>query len=64
MLERVGERAGIKVHPHMLRHACGYELINRGKDLRTIQAWLGHKNVQNTTIYTALNSAAFRHIWD
>jgi site-specific recombinase XerD len=38
----------------MLRHACGYKLANDGHDTRAIQAYLGHRNIQNTTRYTAL----------
>ena len=44
---RPGERAGlgIKAHPHMLRHACGFKLANDGHDTRALQAYLGHKNI-------------------
>jgi hypothetical protein len=48
------ERAGIeakmpfKVHPHMLRHATGYALANKGTDTRTLQAYLGHRSIQST----------------
>jgi integrase len=44
MLERAARSAGLddlKVHPHMLRHACGYELANRGVDTRALQGYLG-----------------------
>ena len=34
---------------HMLRHACGYKLANDGVDTRSLQAYLGHRNIQNTT---------------
>ena len=39
-MERAGKAAGfgMKIHPHMLRHACGYKLANDGVDTRTIQA--------------------------
>jgi hypothetical protein len=30
------------IHPHMLRHACGFALANAGHDTRALQAWLGH----------------------
>ncbi len=50
-------------HPHMLRHACGYALADQGIDTRLIQDFLGHKNIQNTVIYTAANSARFERIW-
>jgi integrase len=42
------------VHPHMLRHGCGYKLTNEGHDTRAIQAWLGHANIANTVTYTKL----------
>ena len=45
----------IKVHPHMLRHSCGYYLADKGIPLREIQDYLGHKNVNNTVHYTRLN---------
>jgi integrase len=42
MIERAAAGAGleIKAHPHMLRHACGYALANKGHDTRAIQAGL------------------------
>ena len=45
---------GLKAHPHMLRHACGYALTNAGHDTRAVQAYLGHKNIQHTVRYTEL----------
>jgi integrase len=46
MIERAAASAGLelKAHPHMLRHACGYALANKGHDTRAIQGWLGHRN--------------------
>jgi integrase len=43
MVERAGTEAqlGFKAHPHMLRHACGYALANKGCDTRSLQAYLG-----------------------
>ena len=52
----------VPVHPHMLRHACGYALADKGIDTRLIQDYLGHKNIQNTVIYTASNVERFRII--
>jgi len=55
----------IEVHPHMLRHACGYYLANQGLDTRLIQDWLGHRNIQHTVRYTRLNPARFKEIaWE
>jgi integrase len=65
MVERAGRAAklGIKVHAHMLRHACGYALANAGHDTRALQAYLGHANIQNTTRYTALAPDRFARFW-
>jgi type 1 fimbriae regulatory protein FimB/type 1 fimbriae regulatory protein FimE len=65
MIERAGRAAklGIKVHAHMLRHACGFALANAGHDTRALQAYLGHRNIQNTTRYTALAQDRFARFW-
>jgi site-specific recombinase XerD len=54
ILERAGEKASLPfpVHTHMLRHGTGYYLANRGIDTRTIQSYLGHKNIEHTVRYT------------
>jgi type 1 fimbriae regulatory protein FimB/type 1 fimbriae regulatory protein FimE len=51
------------VHPHMLRHACGYALANKGIDTRTLQAYLGHRSIKSTTRYAALAPGRFKNIW-
>jgi type 1 fimbriae regulatory protein FimB/type 1 fimbriae regulatory protein FimE len=65
MVERAGVTAnlGFKAHPHMLRHACGFALANKGHDTRALQAYLGHKNIQHTVRYTELSSDRFKDFW-
>src|ERR1041385_1402573 len=65
MVERAGAEAelGFKAHPHMLRHACGYALANKGHDTRALQAYLGHKNIQHTVRYTELSPTRFKDFW-
>jgi integrase len=65
MIERAGVEAkfGFKPHPHMLRHACGYALANRGHDTRALQAYLGHRNIQHTVRYTELSPTRFKNFW-
>ena len=65
MIERAASAAGLglKVHPHMLRHACGYALANKGHDTRALQAYLGHRNIQHTVRYTELASDRFKRFW-
>ena len=68
-LQKLVARAGIeakipfKVHPHMLRHATGYALANKGTDTRTLQAYLGHRSIQSTVRYTELAPGRFKNIW-
>ena len=66
IVKRAAKRAEIElaVHPHMLRHACGYYLANRGIDTRTIQAYLGHRSIQHTVRYTELAPGRFSDLWD
>jgi site-specific recombinase XerD len=49
-----GAYLGITAHDHMLRRVCEYKLANDGHDTRAIQVYLEHRNLQNTTRYTAL----------
>jgi site-specific recombinase XerD len=47
------------VHPHQLRHACGYYLASLGHDTRAIQDYLGHKNIHHTVRYTQMSPQRF-----
>jgi site-specific recombinase XerD len=64
-VQRLGVAAGFEftVHPHMFRHACGYKLANDGHDTRSLQAYLGHKNIQHTVRYTELTPNRFKKFW-
>ena len=65
LIFRLGERARMSfpIHPHMLRHACGYALANAGHDTRAIQDWLGHRAIQHTARYTELSQERFKDFW-
>ena len=64
-IKTIGERAKLAfpVHCHMLRHACGYALANKGHDTRSLQSWLGHRNIQHTVRYTELSPTRFKDFW-
>jgi type 1 fimbriae regulatory protein FimB/type 1 fimbriae regulatory protein FimE len=66
IVQRAGRLAGLPfpVHPHMLRHACGYKLANDGHDTRAIQHYLGHRNIMHTVHYTELASDRFKDFWN
>jgi integrase len=63
--ERASKAAGLafKAHLHMLRHACGYALANAGHDTRSLQVYLGHRNIQHTVRYTELAPTRFKDFW-
>jgi type 1 fimbriae regulatory protein FimE len=65
MVRRTGELAKLPfpVHPHMLRHACGFKLANDGVDTRALQHFLGHRNIMHTVKYTELRADRFNHFW-
>jgi type 1 fimbriae regulatory protein FimB len=64
IIAQAGERAGLgHVHPHMLRHSCGYALANNGADFRVIQDYLGHRDPRHTTRYTRTAARRFEGLW-
>src|SRR5499433_99471 len=65
LVQRAAQEAKLPfpVHPHMLRHSCGYKLANDGHDTRAIQYYLGHRNIQNTVRYTQLSPQRFKDFW-
>jgi site-specific recombinase XerD len=63
LIRMAGERAKLRVHPHMLRHSCGYYMANEGVDLRTMQDFLGHRDPKHTVRYTRVAGRRFEGIW-
>ncbi len=66
IVQRAGSVAGLDfpVHPHMLRHGCGYYLADKGIDTRVIQDYLGHRQIQHTVKYTELAPGRFIGLWE
>ncbi len=65
LIARAGVQAGLllPVHPHMLRHSCGFKLANEGHDTRSLQHYLGHRNINHTVRYTDLAPDRFKGFW-
>jgi len=65
IVAEAGKRARLgHVHPHMLRHSCGYYLANKGVDFRTAQDFLGHRDPKHTTRYTRVAGRRFEGLWE
>jgi type 1 fimbriae regulatory protein FimB/type 1 fimbriae regulatory protein FimE len=59
-----GTRAGLEhVHPHVLRHSCGLALANKGRDLRVIQDYHGHRDPRRTAHSTRTAAHRFNDLW-
>jgi type 1 fimbriae regulatory protein FimB len=64
LIATVATRAGlVGVHPHVLRHSCGFALANKGHDLRLIQDYLGHRDPKHTAHYTRTAGRRFEGLW-
>jgi integrase len=63
MMAAAGKRAGVRAHPHMLRHTCGHLLADAGHDTRRPQLWLGHADIKHTAHYSELSAKPFKEFW-
>jgi site-specific recombinase XerD len=64
LLKKYSILAGVPITttPHVLRHSFATDLLTQGVDLRTVQEFLGHKNITATQIYTHITSKRLRDI--
>lgn len=64
LMVRLGKASCLpfRVHPHQLRHSCGYDLVDQGVHLRQVQQWLGHKDIKHTVRYTELSGTALKQV--
>ncbi len=65
LVKRAGRKAKLpfQCHAHQLRHSAGFKLAGDGHDTRSIQDYLGHKDIRHTVKYTELSPTRFRDFW-
>ena len=64
IVKRLGKASGLsQLHPHAFRHSCGVERLKRtGGNLRAVQGYLRHSDIQTTTLYTHLSGAELANV--
>ena len=61
---RLSRTIGFHVHPHLLRHSIAVHLLRRGADIRHIQQFLGHEDLETTKVYLRLVPGQLREDHD
>ena len=62
-MQKLGKRAGLKLYPHALRHACATHLMEGGADIRYVQELLGHASVNTTQLYTQVSPLELHRVF-
>lgn len=64
IIKQMGEKVGLEIHPHMLRHTFATDLLNKGADIRMIQELLGHESLNTTQIYTHISNSHVKDVYN
>jgi integrase/recombinase XerD len=64
LVKKYGNMAGVKIHPHTLRHSFAIHLVRSGTDLRRVQLMLGHSSLSITQVYLQFNDNDLREAYE
>ena len=62
IVKRAGEKAGLEVTTHVLRHSYATHLLKGGADVRHVQKLLGHKDISTTALYTKVDATSLGRV--
>ena len=60
IIAKLGEKAGIRLFPHRIRHTSATDALAHGMRLEQVQQFLGHSNPETTEIYAHIRSSAIK----
>jgi transposase len=63
LVEKCDELGAVQWKPRLLQYAAGFKLANDGQDTRSIQHYLGHRDIQHTVRYAAPVAERFKDYW-
>jgi integrase/recombinase XerD len=64
IVKKYGNIAGVKIHPHTLRHSFAVHMVRSGTDLRRLQLMLGHTSLNTTQVYLQFNDDDLRQAYE